>query len=74
MRGRPVLRTIRLGSADPSLLRGLLLALLGVVLEGWASLAALTAVLTLWALACVAASYRYSRCEKGGESEYSDHS
>lgn len=28
MRGRPVLRTIRLGSADPSLLRGLLLALL----------------------------------------------
>jgi len=27
MRGRPVLRTIRLGSADPSLLRGLLLAL-----------------------------------------------
>ena len=28
MRGRMVLRTIRLGSADPSLLRGLLLALL----------------------------------------------
>ena len=28
MRGRPVRRTIRLGSADPSLLRGLLLALL----------------------------------------------
>ena len=57
-----------------SVAAGLLLALLGVVLEGWASLAALTAVLTLWALACVAASYRYSRCEKGGESEYSDHS
>ena len=48
-----------------SVAAGLLLAVLGVFLEGWANLIALTLVLLVWALACAAASYRFYKEESG---------